>query len=120
MTGSSDQFDCTLRDIHRQVSHSFQIGVDLQRGRNQPEIHSHWLLEGEQLDGEVINFNFHPVDAGLFRQDLLGQRSVFLHHRVDAVRYCSFNKGCHLKQHDLQLFQFLIKVAQSAPYFGGF
>ena len=44
ITGSVQQGKRSLRDVHRQIAHALQIGIDLERGDDQAQIRRHGLL----------------------------------------------------------------------------
>jgi len=61
-----------LRDIHRQVSHPFEVSVDLECGHDQAQIRCHWLLQRQQIDGELVDFYLDLVDSRLVLEHHLG------------------------------------------------
>ena len=100
-----------MRDIDRQVAHALQVGVDLERGDDQTQIRGHGLLQGEQVHGELVNFDLDPVDPRLVAEHLVRGALVFVYDRADAALDGGFHQRAHLQQLGLQLFQFFDEMA---------
>ena len=104
MTGSSIRDRGALGDVDGKIAHAFEIGIDFERRDDQPEIGRHGLLQGEQVDGELVDLDFDFVDARLVAKHFLGGAAVFVNHGADAALDGRFDQRAHLQQLGLQLF----------------
>ena len=59
MTGLFHQRQRALGDVDRQIAHALQVGVDLEGGDDQAQIGRHGLLQRQQVDGELVDLDFH-------------------------------------------------------------
>ena len=65
-----------LGDVHRQVTHPLEVG-DHPQGRDEhPQVAGHRLLEGEELEGALLDPLPGGVDGGVVADDLLGDLGV--------------------------------------------
>ena len=98
-----------LRDIHRLVADTLEIGIDLDHGQNEAQIDGHWLLHREQVQRHLVDLALQPVD-----------RQFAMHHQVadrSVARAIGFNRALdrllghagHHKELFLQLVQALMK-----------
>ena len=104
MTGSSIRDSRPLGDVHREVAHALQVGIDLQRGDDQAQVGRHGLLQGEQVDGELVDLDLDRVDARFVAKYFFGGAAVLLNHGADAALDGRFDQRAHLQQLGLQLF----------------
>ncbi len=49
-------------DVDRQVAHPLEIGVDLDRRDNRPEVGRHRLVERQQREAAVVDLDVQLVD----------------------------------------------------------
>ena len=80
-------------------------------GDNQPQVGGHGLLQSQQVDGELVDFDLDRVDAGFGAEDFFGGIAVLLRDRADAALNGGFHQRAHLEQLGFELFQFFDEVA---------
>src|ERR1019366_5063668 len=101
--GAFHQRQCALGNADRQVAHSFQVGVDLERGDDQAQVGRHGLVQSQQADGEFVDLDLDGVDARFRAKNFFGGGAVFLSDRADAALDGGLDDGAHLEQLGFQL-----------------
>ncbi len=96
-----------LGDVHREIAHALQVGVDLERRGEEAQVARHGLLQGQQADRQVVDLHLHLVDAGFVAEDLLGQLLGPALTSADAAMDGGFHQRAHLQQ-------LLVAVASSS------
>src|SRR5579859_591017 len=99
-----------LGDVHGVVSHALQIVIDLDGGRDKTQVGGHRLLEGEQPRRQVIDLNFHLIDASLVLQRLLRLLLVLLSQRKNAAVNPGLHQAAHFQQALSEIIELLVKV----------
>src|SRR5579884_2702725 len=64
------QVERSFGNADRQVSHSFEIVIDFDGGRNEAQIGGHRLFKSQQAHSHIINLDFHLVHTRLIFKDL--------------------------------------------------
>ena len=59
-------------DVDRVIGDAFEIGDDLERGGDEPEVAGHGLLEREQIDTVALDTEVPIVDLVIALDDLPG------------------------------------------------
>src|ERR1700722_14540620 len=57
-----DQRCCSVGDIDRYISHTFQVGVDFQSCDDEAEVDRHRLVERQQVNCKTVDLQFDHVD----------------------------------------------------------
>ena len=104
MTGPFHQRQRAFGNAHRQVAHAFQVGVDLERGDDQAQVGRHGLLQGQQVDGELVDLDLDGVDARFRAENFFGGGAVLLRDGADAALDGGLDDRAHLEQLGFQLF----------------
>ncbi len=86
------------------IAHAFQVGVDLEGGYDQAQVGGHGLLQGQEVDGKFVDFDFYGVDAGFGAEDFFGGVAILLRDRTDAALNRGFDDGAHFEQLGFELF----------------
>jgi hypothetical protein len=63
-------------DVHRMIAHALQVGGDLERRRDEPQVARQRLLQRQELDAALLDVDLHAVDRGVVAEHLLGQRGI--------------------------------------------
>ena len=95
--GRPEQRDGTLRDVHGQIAHAFQIAVDLDGGGEKAQIARHGLMQGQQPGGEFVDLDIELVDALFGLPDVDHQGVVALDQRADAVVDGGLDQTAHFQ-----------------------
>src|SRR5215472_6669795 len=74
--GTCRQVHHALRDIHGLIAYALEVGIDLDAGDDETQVHCHGLLHGQEIDGKLIHVSFGGVDLGFVTQNKLAQSQV--------------------------------------------
>ena len=72
-------------------------------------------MQREQARGQVVDPDLHLVDPGFVLQDLLRQPLIAVDQRPHAPVHGGLHQAGHFEQSLLQVVEFFLKVAHSAP-----
>ena len=109
------EFKCSLRDVVGQIAHPFQLGRDLHRRRDEPEIARSRLLQRQQANAHVIDVHIESIDVPIVLNDPLRQVRIPIHQRLHGTLDLLFNDRPHAQELLFQLCEFLIEVALHGP-----
>ncbi len=84
-----------LRDVDGLIADAFEIVVDARNGEDKAEIDGHQLVEREQLDDAVVDFDLQFVDGVFFVEDALGELFVGFQHGVDGLMDGALGEAAH-------------------------
>ena len=70
------ELDDALADVHAEIADALQIGDDLQRRGDEPQVRGHRLADGEDAHGELVDLALEAVDAPIEAHGRLRQRGV--------------------------------------------
>jgi hypothetical protein len=87
--------DGGLGDIDGLIADAFEIVVDARDGQDEPQIGSHQLMEGEELNDAVVEFNLELVDGVFFVEDTLGELLVGVQDGVDGLVDSALGEAAH-------------------------
>ena len=87
-----------LGDVDRVVADPLQVVVDLQRRHEEPQVHGDRLLQGEQLDGLLLDDHLHAVDLGVGGDDAGRLLRVDLRQRLDRALDLALDLSAHQDQ----------------------
>ena len=94
----ANQRQRALRNAHRKITHSFEIIVDLDRRRHQPEISRQRRLQSEQADRHVVDLNLELVDPAFVAQHLLREIFILLDNALHTSIHRALDKRAHLQK----------------------
>ena len=84
-----------LRDIDGLVADAFEVVVDARHRQHQPQVHSHQLMERQELHDADVNLDLQFVDDVFFFQDGFGQFGLGVQHRMDRAVHGALGQGAH-------------------------
>jgi hypothetical protein len=84
-----------LRDIHGLVADALEIVVDAGNGQDKAEIDGHQLMQSQQLNDAVIDFDLQFVDGIFFVENALGKLFVGFQDRVDGLMDGALGETAH-------------------------
>jgi hypothetical protein len=77
--------DAGLRDVDGLIADTFEIVVDARNREDEAEVGGHQLMEREELDDAVVDFELELVDLIFFVEDALGELFVGVENGVDRL-----------------------------------
>ena len=78
-----------LGDVDGQVADALEIGVDLDRGDDGPQVGGHRLVQREQLEAAVVDLDVQLVERLVAVQHALDELAVAVDQRLDRQAHCS-------------------------------
>jgi hypothetical protein len=102
---------CGLRDVDSLIADTLEIVVDPGNGKDKAEIDGHQLMQREELDNAVVNFDLQFIDGVFFIEDALGKLFVGFENGVDSLMDCAFPEAAHPEQALFQFVQVFFEVA---------
>ena len=113
--GFLGQFQRPLADILREVAHSLQIGRDLHRGGDEPQIARGGLAQGQEPDALLVDLHVVGIDLVIGLDHALGQVGVALHQRLDGVGHLRFDERPHPKDALFERGEFFVEHSHIYP-----
>ena len=84
-----------MRDVYGLISDPLQIVVDARNREHQAQIDGHQLMQRQELNDAVIDFELEFVDGVFFFQHTLGKLLVGIQHGVDGLMDGAFRETAH-------------------------
>ena len=103
--------DAGLRDVDGLVADALEIVVDARDGEDEAEIDGHQLMEREELDDAVVDFELELVDGVFFVEDALGELFVGVEDGVDGLVDGALGEAAHPEQAFFDFVQIFFEVA---------
>jgi hypothetical protein len=103
-----------LGDVHRQVSHALQVGVDLHGRDDSAQVGRHRLVQGEQLEAAVVDLDVQFVDRLVAIQHAPDQRDVAGRQSLDGGADTLLRQTTHFEQPALEHFELLLEMTYDA------
>jgi hypothetical protein len=97
--------------VRGHVADAFEVGRDLERRGDQAEIARRWLVEGEELQAEIVDLDVEPVDRVVAVDDRPRQRRVALGQRPDRLCDLVLDEAAHLEDRRAELRELLLVAA---------
>jgi hypothetical protein len=77
--------EAALRDVHGLIADALEVVVDARDGEDEAEVGGHQLMEREELDDAVVDFELKLVDLIFFVENALGELFVGVENAVDGL-----------------------------------
>ena len=103
-----------FRDVDGQVAHPLEVGVDLDRGHDRPQVRRHRLVQRQQLQHAVVDLDVELVDRFVAGQDRLDEAEVAVGQALDGMADAFLGQAAHFEQAGLEHFEFFLKVSDEA------
>ncbi len=103
-----------FRDVHRQVAHPLEIGVDLDRGHDGPEVRRHRLVQRQQLQHAVVDLDVELVDRFVAGQDRFDEAEVALGQALNGMAHAFLGQPAHFEQAGPEHFEFFLQMSDEA------
>ena len=100
-----------LGDVDGLIADAFEVIVDARDREDQTEVGSHQLVEREELDDAVVDFELQFIDGVFFIEDAFGKLLVGVQDRVDRLVNGAFGEAAHPQEALFELVQIFFKVA---------
>ena len=100
-----------LGDVDREVADALEVGVDLDRRDDRAQVHRHRLVQRQQLEAAVVDFDVQLVDGTVAgehaRRPPARSRSTSA---CDGRAHAVLGEAAHFEQPRLELFELLLEV----------
>ena len=103
--------DRGLRDVDGLIADALEIVVDAGDRQDQAKIDSHQLVQGQELDHAVVDFELKFVDGVFFVEDALGELLVGVEDGVNGLVDGAFGEAAHPEQALFQFVQIFFEMA---------
>jgi hypothetical protein len=100
-----------LRDVDGLIADALEVVVDARDGKNQAQVGGHQLMEREELNDAVVNFELQFVDGVFFIEDALGKLLVGFEDGVNGLMNGALGEAAHPQEAFFQLVQISFEVA---------
>jgi hypothetical protein len=100
-----------LGDVHGEVAHALEVGVDLHRGHDGAEVHGHGLMQRQQLEAAVVDLDVELVDGGVAGEHAFERAGVAPDEAVERRAQALLGQATHLEEPRLELVQFFLEVS---------
>ena len=107
-----------LGDVDRQIADALEIGVDLDRGHDGPQIGGHRLVERQQLEAAIVQLDVEIVDRLVAGQHGLQRLGVALDDRHDGDAHPFLGQAAHCQQPLLQRLELLLEMPDDSFHSG--
>jgi hypothetical protein len=102
---------CSLGYVDGLIAYALEIVVDARDGKDKAEIDGHQLMESEELEDAVVDFELEFVDGVFFIEDTLGELFVGFEDGVDGLVDGALGEAAHPEQALFQFVQVFFEVA---------
>ena len=103
-----------LRDVDRQVADPLEVGVDLDRRDDRPQVDGHRLVQRQQLEAAAVDLDVQLVDRPVAGQHPVDHGGVAFDQPLDRRADPVLGQPAHLEQPRLELFQLLLKMRHAS------
>jgi hypothetical protein len=100
-----------LRDVNSLVADALKVVVDSGYGKHEAEIHGHQLMEGEELEDAIVDFELQFIDGIFFIDDALGKLLVRFQNGVNGLMDGALGEAAHPQEAFFQFIQIFFEVA---------
>jgi hypothetical protein len=101
----------TLGDVDGLIADAFKVIVDAGNGEDEAQVGGHELVESEELNNSVVDFELKFVDRVFFIKDTLGELFIGIEDGVNRLMNGALGEAAHPKEAFLELVQILFEVA---------
>ena len=99
-----------LSNVHGQIADPLEIGVDLDGRHDDAEIRRHRLMQREQLEAAIIDFDMKVVDRLVARGDRVESVRVPVHETVHRFPHPFLGEAAHRQQSRREGVEFFLKM----------
>ena len=100
-----------FRDVDREISDPFEVGVDLDGRDDCPQVGRHRLVQRQQLEAAIVDLDVEFVDRLVAVQDPVDHLDVAGRQPVDGRADALFGEATHLEQPALEHFELLLEMS---------
>ena len=97
-------------DVDREVADALEIAVYLDAGHHHPQIRRHRLMQREQLEAPLVDFDVQSVDRIVAGQHLLGPRVIAVDQRLHRGAHLLLGGAGHHQQPLLEVVEIILEV----------
>ena len=97
-------------DVDREIADTLEVGVDLHRRDDGAKVRRHRLMQRQQLEAAVVDFNVQLVDGAVAVEHPRHSLRVPPHEAVDRRADAILRQAAHFEQSRLQLFELFLEM----------
>jgi hypothetical protein len=109
--GMTKDAERTLGDVDGLIADAFKVIVDAGNGEDKAQVGGHELVESEELNDAVVDFELKFVDSVFFIKDTLGELFIGIEDGVNRLMNGALGEAAHPKEAFLELVQILFEVS---------
>jgi hypothetical protein len=99
-----------LGNVHRQVAHAFEVGVDLEGSHDGPQVCGHGLVKGEEAEASIIELDVQLIEGLVAACHRLDQGLVAQHEPLHGGTDPLLGQAAHFEQPGLHGLEFFPEV----------
>ena len=103
-----------LGDVDREVADAFEIGVDLDRREDRPQVGGHRLVQREQPEAAVVDLDVQLVDRLVADQHGLDLVEIALGQTVHRSAHALLGEPAHLEQPRREQLELVLEMSCGA------
>ena len=100
-----------LGDVHREIAHTLEVGVDLDGRDDLPQVGRHRLVERQQREAAVVDVDVELVQRLVAPHDPIDDHGVAAHEALHGGADALLRKAAHLEQARLEPLELLLEVS---------
>jgi hypothetical protein len=100
-----------LGDVHGLVPDALEVVVDAGDGENEAKVDGHQLMERQELDDAVVDFELQFVDGVFFIENALGELFIGFEDSMHGLMDGALSETAHPQETFFQLIQIFFEVA---------
>ncbi len=94
----AEDAEAALGDVDGLIADALEVVVDARDGEDEAEVGGHQLMEREELDDAVVDFELELVDLVFFVEHALGELFVGVENAVDGLVDGALGERAHPEQ----------------------
>ncbi len=99
-----------LGDVDGEIADALQVGVDFDRRHDRPQVHGHRLVERQELEAAIVDFDVQLIDGPIALEHARDDLGVVANEPVDRRPNPVLGEPAHLEKPGLELFELLLEV----------
>ena len=107
-----------FRDVDGEVADPLEVGVDLDRGDDRPQVRRHRLVEGQEFEAAVIDLDVETVDRFVTDEQPVDRVQVAAREAPHRLDHPLLGESAHREQAFLQSFELFLEMPSDSFHRG--
>ncbi len=101
-------------DVDGEIADPLEVGVDLDRGDDRPQVGGHRLVQRQQREAAVVDLDVQRVQRLVAGERPVDELVVAIHQPLDRDPHLLFGEAAHLEQPGLELLELFLEMPDDA------